>query len=359
MTKFQKTRLACAFLLSAAGFTSAFALPDQNSPEESRPFVTAPSIKPDILNQPALAAAGYSAAITANSPAVVGADNQGRPSDNLNEFIFLLAPSLIPLPLQYAAPPVAVYLSFSIPSPAEVKLLLPGAALDTADEGRYRISQYMGDATGSAAKFRDRQKADVKLWADSTKLLSKQLSQNPWQIYQFNRVIRATLIEFKTGVKGQTMQSADQMALQVKPILEQIAIVMPEMPTLQSKQAWYNLMVQLKENFMLYQSQMIAGDALTLIELDSLLSTYPEVPRPAGEPPTLKTPNGTPTPGATTPQLNIEADAPAAKASAPTVAVKDSNPYGGMIIILIMVLSIGFLILKARKKSRSKSADAS
>ena len=358
MNKFQKTRLACALIFSAASASSAWAQADPVVPEASRPFITAPSIKPDILNQPALAAAGYSVKVAVEAaPAAAVVDSQGRPDDNRDELNFLIAPNQLPLPLRYAAPALAANLAFSIPTPSEVKLLLPGASLDAADEGRYRISQYMGDATGGAAKFRDRQKADVQLWGTSTKTMAKQLTKNPWQIYQFNRVVRATLIEFQAGVKAQTLRDADQMALQVKPILEQVAIVMPEMPTQQAKQAWYNLMVQLKDNFMLYQAQMISGDSLTLTELNVLLNTYPEIPRPAGEAPTLKSPNGTVNPSASnTPQVNISSEAPEAKASAPKPSGKESNPYGGVVILLVMVLSIGFLILKARKKSGSRNS---
>ena len=355
MTKFQKTSLAFALILMGASAT-VWAQSEQ-APDAPRPFVTAPSIKPDILNQSALVAAGYNAKVAVESTVAV-VDSQGRPSDNLDELNFLIAPNQIPLPLRYSAPANAANLSFSIPTPAEVKLLLPGSALDAADEGRYRISQYMGDATGGAAKFRDRQKADVQLWANSTKVMAKQLTQNPWQNYQFNRVVRATLIEYQTGIKAQTMRDADQMAMQVKPILEQVSIVMPEMPTQQAKQAWYNLMVQLKENFMLYQSQMISGDSLTLQELKGLLESYPEIPRPAGEPPTIKMPNGTTTPTATAkPQLNMGATAPEAKASAPKPSENESNPYGGVIIVLVMVTSIGFLIMKARKKSGGKNSN--
>lgn len=318
---------------------------------EYKAFVTAPSMKPNIMNEKAMVDAGYGE--TRENPLESLAEEYTVPTD-LDALAFLLAPDLLPKPLRYENFDFSNVLIVHVPTPAEIKMMLPGDVLDHADTARYRISQYMGDLTGSSAQRRDQQKSTVMEWSRSSKNLYKNLSANPWQKYQFNRMAQAQLQPFKIGIAGQSAREAQLVANQIKPTIEQIGIILNDMPTHQTKMAWYNVMVQLKDSFELYQNQIAAGDNAINSILYPEIKTYAIVPRPAGDPPISQAQARAKAKAFNQGTANTMGE-PVQDDKKPAIQMqeKSSNSYGGIIVALMMGAVAIFMI---RRNKGTKDA---
>lgn len=320
---------------------------------EHKPFVTAPSMRPNILNEQALVEAGY------GEKREVTEEGYGAsytaPSD-LDTLAFLLAPDLLPMPLRHEEFAFSNVLIVHVPTPSEIKMMLPGDALDHADTARYRISQYMGDLTGTAAQRRDRQKSAVLEWSRTAKDMAKNLSANPWQKYQFNRMVQAQLQPYKIGIAGQSKREAELLATQIKPIIEKVGIIMNDMPTHQTKMAWYNVMVQLKDSFELYQQQIGDGDAGVNNLLYPEIKKYPLLPRPAGDPPVSQEQAREIAKAQKTQTALGTVDG---EPKQPAVQMQDkngSNSYGGVIVALMMGLVAVFMLRRNKSKSAGEKS---
>lgn len=339
-----------------------------DSPKHT-PFITAPSIKPHLLDVKGLQAAGYSASTENNKNdndiernlSASNAENTSystRDTDDkkdLESLTYLLAPNFIPLPLRYSESSFNYSIALDVPTVAEVKLMLPGPALDKAESARYEVSKYIGNLTGDAAQRRELQKLNVDEWVKSTDKIAQQLSTNPWQIYQFRRLIQATLKDYKLAIATQSKVEINKVAMAIRPEIQEIGLVVNEFPTYEAKKAWYNILTQMNDNFKMYQEQITSQDADLLMKIDSLLSKYPEVPRPAGNPPKSAREQSVQTnqlTAATKASVGAELDA-VKKPAAPLQNEDDSASAIGGIFILFGALGLGgFYFSRLRKKPK-------
>lgn len=333
-------------------------LPSTTEVPTYKPFITAPSIKPHILNAKGLEAAGYNkvtpVASSESATAPVGSNDLTH--NDLDDLTFLLAPNLLPNPLRHTPLPTAKPLFIKVPNLAELKLMLPGQALDFADNSRFTISEYMSNLTGETASHQESQRQGLVTWIAEVDKLAAGLTNNPWQQYQFNRMVRKTAEDFKRNVETQSTIESQHLAALIRPVIESINLSLPDLPTQQAKQAWYNLMVQLRDNFSLYQSQVYAADTSSLGLLESILTKYPQVPRPAGEPPRSVnefTAQFTKTKLAPMAKTAIEGSENAPEKSQPGRPV-EQNSSGGLIVALSMFgVGGGFIFFWLRKRKKA------
>lgn len=323
---------------------------------EPRPqaIVTAPSIKPNILNEQGLARDGYGLSSTAVST--------GAPND-MDALTWLLAPNLLPYPLRYEYQAQSEVLVVRVPTVAEARMMLPGQLLDMADEARSTISRFMTAATSRVVQTRAHQKGQLSAWLSQTNEQAKQLSANPWQIYQFHRMVNAEAMAFKSQFAGQSEPEAQELFARIKPLIGQITPLLNELPTQETRMAWYGIMVQLKESFQVFQAQMSEGEREPAAVLDQILSVYKELPRPAGSPP--------PKPGTSTSpesRRNGEGAASTARSSSdsgpkeaaqpPAVKKEETNPLVGGLVMLGLAVGLVFYVLRLKKKvSKSKPSE--
>lgn len=345
--------LCCAPALGAGASPAPSNTPAVEIPAAPAPIVTAPSIRPN-----ALVAQAALAAQPTNANPLIQKEREGVPTRDTpavqDAVPYVLPPDLHPWPLRFREQPPLNALYLSLPSEQEARLLLPGRAADAAQTVRFAVSKYIADSIGMAAQARGRQLDALETWQAQTERQLRQLTGDPWQAYEFSLEARREAEQFRSQLAAQNPPFLARMASDIRGAVAHIGPLVSLMPTYELRMAWYDILVQLKEGLMLYQTQTTAADHQLLRRMDDFLNAHPAVPRPAGSPP--------PERKAGAPQEVARSAAPTAPAiiqareperSKPPVASQDTgSSLGGLVVVGAMLLGFAGIALKLRGRGK-------
>ncbi|MBK3779942.1 hypothetical protein G3A43_06715 [Paraburkholderia aspalathi] len=378
----------------AAGVLLVFAAGVQAAPTPYSPLAQAPSGPPPSLvidqaaapaptapapapaaNDPAPAAvqapggepaaAGGPAAGTNAAPAAMPAyavpgvpPMVSAPTDDVP---WTLTPDQHPWPLRYRAPAPVTSLYLDLPSPADTKLEMPGVAADQADAARIAVNRYFANLLAEDNRVRGGQLDALNTWLDRAGPQEQSVGADPWARYEFSSEALRQVIPFRAGVAGQSAPESKQVLEQVRAAVVRISPLVQLMPTYETRLAWYNVLVQLKEGLTQYQSQSTDIDQKLLASLDGYLASHPEVPRPAGEVPQKPTgfarthpapaASGVSRPDPQSAAISIQGDThkPAAM---PPERKQSSSLLGSALIALFGAGTLGWVVLKIRGRNK-------
>lgn len=249
------------------------------------------------------------------------------------------------------APLSALYVD--VPSSADMKLMLPGAAADTADRARYVVSKFITDVIGSASQLRGGELEAVTTWVARTLQQESTLNADPWAQYQFRLEARRQVEGYRASVAAQSAPQTDRLALDLRKTVARVAPMLEVSPTYETRMAWYNVMVQLKEGMTLYQAQVTNGDQAVLAALDQFLTSHPPLPRPEGPEPAKRQRNVI---AAAQPIASTSTDLEATPKREPTkpLPAAQQDTTGGLIVALGLVASVIGFFMYLRKRNKRK-----
>lgn len=330
-----------------------------------QPFVTAPSlramgIEPVAASSQSTAAASPAApaASTAGAAAPVGVQSSGE-ARTTDDFPWLLSGDLRPWALAYLDVETLNTLYLALPTEREVRIMLPGAALDASDRAKVEIGRYFTDNTGLASVARARQLETFNSWLADTTKKKMALTQEPWMVYQFHQEAGSTLKNFKVKVQRQSAPGLSRMASDVQKAVEQITAVMNATGSHEQKMQWYNLLLQLKDGFTLFQNRVVASDRQLLEAIERYEQENPPVARPAGQPPR----NGADSPVARSVEpassVALTPEAVQREKSPPVAAKPDNGDQGGGLAVFVGMAAVLIgLFVKMRRRVAAKTPPA-
>lgn len=267
---------------------------------------------------------------------------------------WVLTPDQHPSPLFYREPPPLTALILDLPSESDARIMLPGRAADSADQARFTVSRYITNVIGQAAQARGAQLEAVNAWLEKTKSREASLSQDPWVRYQFSLESRAQLESFRASLSKQSEAQLTGLSSTLREAVAKVTPLLNAMPTYETRLAWYNVLVQLKEGMALFQAQVTASDKTTLGVIDQYLTAHPAVARPVGEPPANQE-GAAPAKKYTPEATNFEAK-PAPRAPAKQLSTEPQDTTGGMIVAFGIVASIIGFFVYLRKRNKAPVA---
>lgn len=265
-----------------------------------------------------------------------------------------------PWPLRYHPLATVFSLYLDLPSPADTKLELPGLAADQAERTRVAVNQYFSNLLGSDNRTRGGQLDALSTWLDRIGQQESAVGADPWAHYEFSREALDQMTQFRAGVAGQTEPQSRQVLSEVRNAVARITPLVQLMPTYETRLAWYNVLVQLKEGLAEYQAQASETDQKLLTAIDSFLATHPQVPRPEGDAPPR--PQGfarhsaTPTPATqaqaqTATAMNTLQDSHT-PAAMPPEKKQSSSVLGSLLIAFFAVGTLGWVVMKVRGRNK-------
>lgn len=363
--------LAASSLLwaAAAGAQPAAGSPAAASPNSTRPqpFVTAPSLNAmgAPTNPEAASAKGASPAPAVGSVpagAVVPNGTATLPTPAAeagaqDDYPWLLASEQRPWALAYLDVESLNTLYLTPPSEQEVRVMLPGGVLDASERIKAEINRYFTDNTGLASVARTRQLNTFNTWLEDTSKKKMALPLDPWVRFQFHREASATIAEFKAKVLRQSAPGMSRMDSDVRKAVEQLSAVMNATGGHEQKMQWYNLLVQLRDGFTLFQTRVAAADRQVREAIERFEQDNPPIARPPGTPHRSKpTPSaGTALPGGVALTTDAVARSPAQPLAQPA---ETANPAGAWVVIAGMALVVLGMFMKLRRRVASKQVAA-
>ncbi|WP_176089231.1 hypothetical protein [Achromobacter anxifer] len=255
-------------------------------------------------------------------------------------------------------------LYLSPPSAREAKLMLPGMAADAANRARFTVNKYITDSIGISAQARARQLETLNRWIENSNQQAARAKDDDWEKYQFSVESRREIEAYREKVVGQAAPDLSLMQREIQRAVEELSPLLEVMPNYELQMAWYNVLVQLKEGFSLYQAQVQRADQTLLATIDAYLDANPYAARPAGpvpqqggegihSAPAAKSNLSAPT---LTPSLAESArDAvrePAPAPDAPAAREQPQSIIPGLSVFGLMVLVGLFVIFKIRRRAR-------
>ncbi|MEX3984231.1 hypothetical protein AB4Y45_35330 [Paraburkholderia sp. EG287A] len=265
-----------------------------------------------------------------------------------------------PWPLRYHALAPVMSLFLDLPSPADTKLELPGIAADQAEHARVAVNQYFSNLLGSDNRTRGGQLDALSTWLDRMGQQEMSLgSADPWAHYEFSREALAQMTQFRSGVASQTDPQSRQVLSEVRNAIARITPLVQLMPTYETRLAWYNVLVQLKDGLAEYQSQATETDQKLLTAIDTYLATHPAVPQPAGDIPPR--PQGFARAHAPAASSGSQAQTPSAvstlqdahtPAAMPPEKKQGSSLIGSLLVALFAVVTLGWVAMKIRGRNK-------
>lgn len=344
-----------AIAVSSAGAQVPPAESSSAATPGSRPqaFVTAPSLKSLGEATPPEGKQANSGSTAAPLP------DQQRPAIPVpsapeEDAPWLLGPDMRPWALAYLEAELLNSLYLMLPADREARIMLPGAALDASERAATEISRYFIDNNGLASVARTRQLETLNAWLADTSKKKMALPQDPWVEYQFHKEANATLQGFKAKVVRQSEPVLRRMASDIKKTVDQLTGIMNATGSHEQKMNWYNLLLQLKDGFSLFQARAVASDQQILALIERYETENPPPPRPAGKPP-QSAQGAASTPAQAASNVALTADTvERQKAPAPTPAPQNNNQAGGWIVILGMLATVMGLFYKMRRRVAGK-----
>jgi hypothetical protein len=286
-----------------------------------------------------------------------GVSPMGIPTD---EAPWTLTADQHPWPLRYNAPSPVTSLYLDLPSPADSKLEMPGVAADQADAARVAVNRYFSNLLAEDNRVRGGQLDALNNWLDRAGQQEQSVGQDPWARYEFSNESLRQMIAFRAGVAGQTAPEAKQLLEQVRTAVARISPLVQLMPTYETRLAWYNVLVQLKDGMAQYQSQSTDIDQKLLASIDSYLAAHPEVPRPLGEVPPKPTGFARIHPAAPASavaqaglqSVAIAQDNTRKPAGMPPEKKQSTSFLGSALIALFGAGTLGWVVLKLRGRNK-------
>lgn len=268
---------------------------------------------------------------------------------------WVLSPEQHPSPLFYREPQPLTSLILDLPSEADARIMLPGRAADAADQARFAVSRYLTNVIGQAAQARGAQLEAVNAWVEKTRSREALLSQDPWVRYQFSLEARAQLESFRASLSTQSTTQINTLANTLREAVDKVSPLLSAMPTYETRLAWYNILVQLKEGMGLFQAQVTNSDKTTLGVIDQYLAAHPAVARPVGDPP-LKQEGVTPAKEYKPAATNFDVK-PAPRVPTKPLDEEPQDTTGGLIVAFGIVASIiGFFVYLRKRNKASPGA---
>lgn len=257
-------------------------------------------------------------------------------------------------------------LYLSPPSTRDAKLMLPGVAADAANRARFTVNKYITDSIGISAQARARQMDALTRWIENADKQTQRVKDDEWEKYQFSVESRREIDTFRERVAAQAAPDQVLMQREIMRAVEEVTPLLEAMPNYELQMAWYNVLVQMKEGFALYQAQVLRADQNLLAAIDSYIEANPFAPRPAGQVPrqgvdgfsgpTVAKPT-VPTPSLT----SAVAEATREPAPAPVAQPRPDQPNSvlpGLGVFVLMVLAGVFLFFRARRHGRTSGKGA-
>lgn len=277
---------------------------------------------------------------------------------------WLLPPEVHPAVLHLSSGAPVTPLMLSVPEVADARLMLPGAALDEAAAVRASISRYVTSTVSRAVETRSQQLEAVTRWTEQARQQKKLVPQDEWAAYEFNVEARAQLDPVLLQLKNQAGQGTAQLTAVLQKAVATLTPLIAVMPTYESRIAWYNLQVQLKEALDLYNAEVLPLEKKLKDTVESFDVENPALTRPVSALPAkdgLSAGNATTAAKVAPEAVAIKKDLkPAASSPAATTANQGSGVFGGLLVAgFIAVTFVGlFVMLRKRKKAVSSSAAA-
>lgn len=297
-------------------------------------------------------AAPTSATTIATAMAAARADRQ--PEVDVR---WMLDSTTRPWPLAYTDLNPLNTLALALPAEREARLMLPGAVSDVTDRARFIVSRYVTDNIGSAAQARGRQLESFNLWVDSVQRQKKLLPKDPWAQYQFSLEVQENLTPFKTKIKAQTEPTLQRMTEDINTAVAKITPLMQIMGAYDQQLQWYNILVQLKEGIVLYQTRALDSDRQILDAVEAFERDNPPVARPQGRPPVKPGTDGAaPAIPLEQPAQHASMSAPSQRdpAQAPSAKQQPNGVSGSVILLAVGAMVIGFFVM-LRKRVAGKT----
>lgn len=262
----------------------------------------------------------------------------------------------LPYPLRPRSLPDAGVIYLSLPTEQDVRLMLPGQALDAAAAVRRDVSKFFTDALGVAAQTKIRALDSFSTWLDMT---DRQAAGIPptedWTNYIFTGITVESVTAFRDDYSTQAKTVLERTSAQIPDVVARISRLMNAAQGYPQQKAWYEVMVQLRESFKLYQTQVLEGDAQVAAVANDYLAKHPVPPRPEGRPPLLDLtdkPIGRPAvsaPAPVNPEF-VRTPAKQVEEAAPTIKKESESGLLGGLIVLGMLAAVVFFFVRLRKK---------
>lgn len=271
-----------------------------------------------------------------------------------------------PTPLYFREATSLAPLYLDLPTPAEARLMLPGRAADALDRAKATVSKYLSDSMAAAAAGRGRQQETLDAWLQQTEQTRRKVPPDPWSAYEFYLEVNQELTKFKTKAEAQSKPALASMANDIRNAIPRIAEIMKAAPTYEVQTGWYGVMVQLKNGAQMYQRQVAAADAQLLRRIEEYSNTVNTVVvRPAGPVP-KQAAIQQPSPGVSAQTslepsriITNEKNAQAREKAKPVqVADTGSSTTGGLILVGGVLMLVGWVVLKLKRKKASAAPKA-
>lgn len=174
----------------------------------------------------------------------------------------------------------ALYLS--PPSAREARIMLPGMASDAANRARFTVNKFITDSIGISSQARARQMEALSRWIENSNKQLERVRDDEWENYQYNVESRREIDAFRAKVAEQAAPDLEFVLGEIARAVNELTPLLEALSSYELQMAWYNVMVQAKEGFALYQSQVQRADQQLLSAIDSYLDAHPYVARPTG-----------------------------------------------------------------------------
>lgn len=257
------------------------AVPSRPAPIRSGPETTRnrPSLSPDFI----ISGAGSQREVMFERDAGKMPDLGQVNKDTRAPWV--LAAEQKPAPLYYSEPGIQTSLLLSLPTVNELRLYLPGQVLDLLDNARYAINKYLQDSMAVALAKRTEQLELVHSWINGIQDQQSQLPSAAWPQYQFTLEARERAQGFLDHVGGQSMPTVETVINSSQRAIDELSILMAAMPTQESMQLTYDLMVRLRDGVALFEEQLRRSDGQIERALEVFLSRNPARAVPLEAPP--------------------------------------------------------------------------
>lgn len=257
-------------------------------------------------------------------------------------------------------------LYLSPPNARDARIMLPGVLADSANRARFTVNKFVTDSIGISSQARARQMEALSRWIENTNKQLERVRDDEWEHYQFNVESRREIDAFRAKVEAQAAPDLAFIQAEIVRAVAEVTPLMESMSSYEMQMAWYNVMVQMKDGFALYQSQVQRADQQLLGAIDSYIELNPFVARPTTPPPRqgvdgfsgptairAATPAPTVTPSIVGPSPTERTPAEPATTS---TANQPSSVVPGLAVGGLFLLAVAWLVLKVRGARRGKGA---